>query len=52
MIIEAHGFASKVGPAGTEPLAVASGIKTQPPVITEATLSWKIKLQSKIVISA
>jgi len=47
-----NGFAPKVGPAGAEPFAVASGIKTQPPVITEATLSWPDQIIEQIVISA
>ena len=37
----------KRGPAATEPLAVASGIKTQPTVITERLCPNKTKLQSK-----
>jgi len=41
------GFAPKVGPAGTEPLAVASGIKTQPTVITAMRHELEIKIQSK-----
>jgi hypothetical protein len=41
-------FAQKVGPPGTEPLAVASGIKIQPTVMTEAPLSSQIKEQIQI----
>jgi hypothetical protein len=41
------GFAQKVGSAVTEPLAVASGIKNRPTIMTEQALWSVIKMQSK-----
>jgi len=46
------GFAEKVVSAGTEPLAVASGIKTRPTIMTEQALWSVIKTQSKSRFSA
>jgi len=41
------GFAQKSGSTATEPLAVASGIKTRPTIMTEQALWSVIKMQSK-----